>query len=161
MQQLAIFDDLPEPANDDFADAAQDYRFERCLAKSAEFLAAYDISRRGLECMLAGEGMRYDLLVDAGGAIKRVQVKSNRRAVLRAARSKGRSYTFGKDSNPLNGYGDAIDLFALVALDVGCVLYVPAAQIVAPHIHLNATKFTPEMSDLSWSEATRGWEGSK
>lgn len=136
---------------------AADYRVERNLARAAEFLVAFDVSRRGWDCFTVGEGLRYDLIADVRG-VRRIQVKMNRRAVFKAPGSKTLSYTFGKNDNkPLSAYAGDVDLLALVAMDRQSILYVNPAQVKVAALHLSASTFTPEMSDLSWSEVCRAW----
>jgi hypothetical protein len=154
MQHL-LFDDFQE---DDPTDhPLQDYRVERNLARAAEFLVAYDISRRGWDCFTVGESLRYDLIADVCG-LRRIQVKMNRRAVYRTSGSISLSYTFGKNDNkPLSQYVESADLLALVAMDREIILYVLPAQVKVAALHLSASKFTPELSDLSWAEVIRVW----
>jgi hypothetical protein len=152
--QLPFFED---EAVEIVPEAAPDFRAERNLARAAEFFVAYEISRRGWDCFTVGESLRYDLIADIGG-LRRVQVKMNRRAILRGQTSVSLSYTFGKhDSKPLNEYSGDVDLLALVAMDRAVVLYVLPTMVKRKALHVAASTVTPETSDLSWAEAMRAW----
>lgn len=151
--QLPIFDEAEAvPLLDS---EAVDYRVERNIARAAEYLVAYDISRRGWDCFTVGEGLRYDLIADVRG-LRRIQVKMNRRASYRAIGSVSQSYTFG-NKHDLRDYAKDVDLFAFVAMDRSVVLYVTPDQIRRAQLHVSASGMTPEMSDLSWSQAVRTW----
>lgn len=152
--QFTIFDDAEAIALS--ADEAPDYRTERNLARAAEYLAAFDISRRGFDCFMAGEGLRYDLIADVGG-LRRVQVKMCRRATYRASGSVSLSYTFGGSDKHLSAYVGDIDLFAFVAMDRQTVLYMPPHQLKRQKLHVPASTVSPETSDLSWADMMRGW----
>lgn len=151
--QLKIFDE--DEAETLLPEVSPDYRVERNLARAAEYLVAFDISRRGLDCFLAGEGLRYDLIADVGG-LRRIQVKMNRRAVFRAPGSVFQSYTFGSKED-LRGYIDDIDLFAFVAMDRQTVIYSAPSTMRRQAFHIKASIMTPEACDVSWTDATRGW----
>jgi hypothetical protein len=154
--QLPIFDEADAIPLADEAPTG-DYRTERNLARAAEFLVAYDISRRGWDCFTVGESLRYDLIADVRG-LRRIQVKMNRRATYRAPGSKVLSYTFGKNDNkPLSAYAGDVDLLALVGMDRATVLYVLPSQVRVAALHLTAATMTPEMSDLSWASILRSW----
>ena len=137
----------------DAESSAADYRVERNLARAAEFFVAFDISRRGFDCFTVGEGLRYDLIADVGG-VRRIQIKSNRRATYKAPGSVSQSYTFGKE---LLTYVGDVDLFAFVAMDRLSVLYVLPVQVRRSELHISASMLTPEASDLSWAEVLRVW----
>lgn len=145
--QLAIFQDDPIPAVE-----ALDYRAERNLARAAEFLVAYDISRRGWDCYSVGESLRYDLIADIGG-LRRVQVKMNRRARTMAVHGQQAGYLFGKGSGDLRAYVGDVDLFAFVAMDRKLILYAAPATMVRAHFWISGSAMTASRCDLSW-EAT-------
>lgn len=152
--QLKIFDD--EEAEALQPEVSPDYRFERNLARAAEYLVAFDISRRGFDCFTVGENLRYDLIADVGG-LRRIQVKMNRKAVFRAPGSISQSYTFGGGESDLQLYTKDIDLFAFVAMDRQSVIYSVPASIKRQKFHIPASIMTPEACDISWTDATRGW----
>ena len=153
---LPLFDDA-DAVEVDAEDAGSSFRTERNLAHAAEHLVAYDICRRGFDCFIAGEGLRYDLIADVGG-LRRIQVKMNRRATVRTASQKLPAYYFGKhDRKPLNGYAADADLFAFVGMDRAAILYVSPSRICTPTVQISAGQFTPEGCDLSWCEALRMW----
>lgn len=152
--QHSFFDSIdvgPEEAEA----SVSDYRVERNLARAAEYFVAYDICRRGFDCFTVGEGLRYDLIADVGG-VRRIQVKSNRRAVHRGAGSISKSYTFGSKQDLREYVGDA-DLLAFVGMDCLTVLYAVPNQIRRANLHVGASMMTAEASDLSWAEVARTW----
>lgn len=149
------FDFLNEEADREADVAPIDYRIERNLARAAEYFVAYDISKRGYDCFTVGEGLRYDLIADVKG-VRRIQVKSNRRATFRGAGSISTSYTFGSKQD-LREYSGDIDLFAFVGMDRMVVLYVLPAQIRRQNLHISASLMTPEASDLSWAQSLSTW----
>ena len=134
-----------------------DYRFDRNLARAAEFLAAFDISRRGFDCFTVGEGLRYDLIADING-IRRIQVKMNHRAKFKAPGSVTMSYTFGNSDNLRDYVGD-IDLFAFVAMDCRLVLYGLPERMKSSALHIPSSRMTDGVCELSWVDATRNWIG--
>lgn len=148
-ENFLIEDDGPSEAE------TVDYRLERNLARAAEFFVAFDLSKRGHDVFTVGEGLRYDLIADVSG-VRRIQVKSSRRAVYRGATSNSTSYLFGGKSNLLS-YSNDIDLFAFVAMDRMVVLYAIPGQMRRAKLHLDASKMTPEASDLSWQQVLRFW----
>lgn len=155
LMQLLFFAELETAAPE--SEPTSDYRAERNIARAAEFLVAYDICRRGWDCFTAGEQLRYDLIADVRG-LRRIQVKMNRRAIYRGQSSQTLSYTFGKNDNkPLSEYAGDVDLLALVGMDRGVILYVLPSLVKVAALHLPASQFTPETSDLSWSETMRAW----
>lgn len=154
--QLRIFEDEIAAAE---GGAVSDYQSERSMARAAEYLVAYDISRRGFDCFTVGEGLQYDLIADLGG-LRRIQVKSNRRAVYRHPNSVSLSYTFGNGKGLLK-YTQGADLLAFVALDRMAVLYSLPSQIKREQLHIAASIMTPESSDLSWAEVMREWQPAK
>lgn len=151
--QLKIFDD--DEAEALLPEASPDYRIERNLARAAEYLVAFDISRRGFDCFPVGEGLRYDLIADIGG-LRRIQVKMNRRATFRAPGSISQSYTFG-NKHDLQSYLADADLMAFVAMDRHQVIYIAPSSIRRASLHIPASIMTPEAGDVSWVDATRGW----
>jgi hypothetical protein len=134
-----------------------DYRARRNLARAAEFLVAFDVSRRGYDCFTVGEGLRYDLIADVGG-LRRIRVKSTRRAEFCGVGSISASYAFGDEkTGALLDYLEDVDLFAFVAIDRRIALYVVPAQMRARSLHVTASKMTPDFSDLSWAQVMNAW----
>jgi hypothetical protein len=153
--QLSIFEDEP---TDEFTEApARDFRAERNLARAAEFFVAYDVSRRGFDCFTVGEGLRYDLIVDVGG-LRRVQVKSSRRASSRDYCGGRAGYQFGhhKVGSNLESYANQVDLFAFMAMDRLVVLYALPGSL-RNSLWVSPSAMTIERSDLSWLECLRAW----
>jgi hypothetical protein len=150
--QLAIFQDEAREAE---ATVPIDHRAERNFARAAEFLVAYDISRRGWDCYPVGEGLRYDLIADIGG-LRRVQVKMNRRARCMKAEPQAQhrpGYLFGKGEGDLRDYSKDVDLFAFVAMDRRLILYISSFTITRAHLWVTGSFMTVERCDLSWTQA--------
>jgi hypothetical protein len=153
MQQLF---DFIEPDVEEVDGAGIDYRVERNLERAAEFLVAYDISRRGYDCFTVGEGLRYDLIADVNG-VRRIQVKSNRRARQMGNPNQAPGYNFGKGKGDLRDYVGHCDLIAFVAMDRLTILYAVPERTMRAHLWVPGSRMTPEFSDLSWAEVMRSW----
>lgn len=101
-----------------------------CVGLGAEYLVAADLSFAGHRCFLAGAGLPYDLVVEVGSHLIKVQVKATRsiRSYV-SSKGKGKSsrirerYVFGRSTSSTTGYLGKADVFAFVAVDVRKVLY--------------------------------------
>lgn len=100
------------------------------IGKAAEHLVVADLILAGYRAYLTDQGLPYDVILDDGGMFYRVQVKATRalRSVpQRAVHTPG--YFFhvkraGKGGR--RSYAEAdFDLFALVALDIRAIAYMP------------------------------------
>lgn len=102
--------------------------------RAGEYIAAADILASGYDCILADQGMPYDLIVDVDGRLLRVQVKTTRKPESATGRNvNSMLYRFwvgrcGKNGKSRYTEND-IDLFALVALDTKEVGYITAAKM--------------------------------
>lgn len=110
---------------------------------AAEHLVCADLLLAGYNSFLADQNCAYDVAVDVGGQLVRIQVKSTRKQrsipqrathipaylfhVRRAGKSGKRFYT-----------NDAFDMLALVALDIRRIAYAPPSQLKQT-IHIRPT----------------------
>ncbi len=124
-----------------------DLRLGNCLSdlhtdRAGEHLVAADILMRGYDCFLAAQGMPYDMIVDVGGQLLKVQVNTTSNVRKRPQReSHIPTYLFwinrcGKGGKSTYTSTD-VDLFALVALDEKIVGYLttddmPTTYFVRP-----------------------------
>lgn len=108
------------------------------IGKAAEHLVCADLLLSGYQAFLSDQGLPYDLLVDVGGRLIRVQVKATQSA--RNANMKGRAanmvYVFnvrtrGSRYNPKreNLSEKHCDLVALVATDIRTVAYMHLSEV--------------------------------
>lgn len=106
------------------------------VGTAAEHLVCADLLLAGYRAFRADQHCPYDVAVETGGRLVRVQVKSTRqtrRIPQRAEHQPG--YVFyvrraGKRGQRLYG-SEEFDLLALVALDVRRIAYLPASDTVA------------------------------
>lgn len=99
------------------------------LGKAGEFITCADLTLKGFDVSLAGETLPYDLLLDTGRRILKVQVKTTEtHRTTNQWRGVSGAYVFGvkrKGSDGKKRYGDnEVDIFALVALDIMQVAYI-------------------------------------
>lgn len=99
------------------------------LGKAGEFLVGSHLLLKGFNVSQAGETLPYDLLLDTGEKILKVQVKTtDTYKVTNQWRGVSGAYVFGvkrKGYNSKKRYEDnEVDIFALVALDVMQVGYI-------------------------------------
>jgi predicted AAA+ superfamily ATPase len=106
--------------------------------KAAEHLVLADLLLQGYLAFLADQGSAYDVVLDHGHRLYRIQVKSTRqqrRCRVRgvACKPSGNAcYVFALRSGrralkPIDRA--TIDLFAFVALDTRTIAYVPAKEV--------------------------------
>lgn len=101
--------------------------------KAAEHLVVADLLLNGFQAYLSDQGLPYDVVLDVGGRLLKVQVKSTlkQRAVPQRALERP-GYLFNHKRAGKGGVrqyiGNEFDLFAFVALDVRCIAYLPFAN---------------------------------
>jgi len=99
------------------------------IGKAGEYLVCADLILKGLIAFPSEQGLPYDVLIDTGEKILRVQVKTTERPRDIPQRSKSSlAYIFsikraGKDGKTRYSE-DEIDIFALVCLDTRKVGYI-------------------------------------
>ena len=106
------------------------------LGKAAEHIVCADLMLAGYRAFLSDQGLPYDVVIDHGGRLVRVQVKSTMRP--KNANAAGRSpnwvYQFharrrGKESRGERLSEKHCDLIAFVALDIRIVAYLPVRDV--------------------------------
>lgn len=127
---------------------------------TGEYLVAADLCKRGYFAFLSAAGMRYDLVVDVGGTLLRVQVKSCLQQTMQPGHRTptylfniSRGYRDGAPRKQLAA-GEA-DLYALVAIDTGEVAYLPAAKAIGKKsIKIRANT----AADSGWTKRSNKFE---
>ena len=99
------------------------------IGKAAEHLVCYDILLKGYNAFLSDQGLPYDIIVDLGSRILRVQVKGTRRP-----------------KNPMPGHRlsdgyffhirNEFDMYALVALDIHAIAYFAKDALILQTVSL-------------------------
>lgn len=99
---------------------------------AGEHLVVADLLLAGYRAIMAEQHCPYDIVVDVGDRLARIQVKSARKASAETRRSGGRYTPAYKWSTRRSGkrglrqYSiDGFDILALVALDIRRVAYLP------------------------------------
>jgi len=103
------------------------------VGKAGEHFVCYDLITKGFNAFLADQGLPYDIIVEVGGALKKMQVKTCSKAT-KYDKSPSVRYRFFL----LSGKGgrrrvekDMVDYFAFVALDIKVVAYFPKEDLIA------------------------------
>ena len=105
------------------------------LGKAAEHLVCADLTLRGYRAFLSDQGLPYDVLIELGGSILRIQVKGTAfcRNINAAGRPPRLAYSFSVRRNGKNGRtrlsNTDCDLVALVALDIRQIAYMRIAGV--------------------------------
>lgn len=101
------------------------------IGQAGVYFVLYDLTLQGYDAFLAAEGMPYDVVVDVGGKLRRIQVKTTIRLI--SPNKSQNIYRFGtrkaKGARRRTDVND-IDYFACVALDVVKIGYVPIKQMI-------------------------------
>lgn len=107
------------------------------LGRAGEYLAMADLLLKGEKCFMTDQGINYDLVVERTGKLLRCQVKTTTKPMLNDQRYAPiyhyhikRAGKSGKREYSINEF----DLFALVALDLKAVFYLPFDDRVASSI---------------------------
>lgn len=153
--QLSIFSDIDVRDSEEVEPSS----FLTSEPQGAEFLVAADICLRGYSCMMAGPGLRYDIVADIGG-LRRIQVKMTRAARVKTKNNKYsyQRYWFDQARNGgLLDYKGDIDLFAFVALDIRSILYVPITDLSVGHVSFVRSDFALERIEMSWRTIITRW----
>lgn len=101
------------------------------IGKAGEYLVCFDLVLKGYVAFLSEQGLPYDVLLDNGDKLIRIQVKtcSGPRVVPQRV-SDSTAYIFNikrHGKNNIQRYGnDEVDIFALVCLDTKTVGYIKA-----------------------------------
>lgn len=102
--------------------------------KAGEYLVCADLILQGFVAYPSEQGLPYDVVIDDGGRLLKIQVKTTRKPLTVPQRaSKTEAYLFHVMRSGKGGkerYTDMqVDLFALVALDVQRIAYVAKAAV--------------------------------
>lgn len=117
-------------------EAANDNVSERALeiGKAGEHLVCADLILQGYRAFLSDQGLPYDVIVDHGGKLYRIQVKSSLapRNVNASGRNERVAYNWNVRRRGKNGSAaltnSDCDVVALVALDARVVAYLPISE---------------------------------
>lgn len=109
------------------------------IGKAAEHLVCADLLLAGYNAFLSDQGLPYDIVIDHGGRLIRVQVKSTggKRETLSKARTaisgSRLGYVFQVSRRGRGGRSrlteSHCEIIALVALDLRMVAYLPVARV--------------------------------
>lgn len=110
-----------------------EFKSDLHAGRAGEHLAVFDIFSKGFDCFPAAQGMPYDLVLDDGGNLLKVQVKTTRKPSKMANRQNMQGYCFnvrkcGKHGRKMYAKED-VDIFALVALDSMEVGYISVGKM--------------------------------
>lgn len=127
------------------------------LGKAAEHLVCADLILSGHRAYLSDQGLPYDVVVDFGGKLLRVQVKSTTKPknVNASGRAERVAYSFHVRRRGNGGRkrlsDEECDVVALVALDIKAVAYFAQAEM-AQTVQLMAPgyEFTGRYSRKMW-----------
>jgi hypothetical protein len=126
------------------------------IGRIGEFIAAAAVEQLGMDAILVS-GKKYDLLVTKEDRIYRVQVKATSRPNVSNRQTSKPLYEFrtayGRLGKQTYSKGQ-VDIFALVALDIRKVVFLPASDIKKI-----TTRIPPFWFDADDSEA-RSWDTS-
>lgn len=111
------------------------------LGKAAEHLVVADLILSGYRAYLTEQGLPYDVVIDRGGSLYRVQVKASRcakRMPQRATVTLGYLYNVRRagKAGRRQYADDEFDIVALVAMDIRIVAYLPFKGPVLQTIYL-------------------------
>ena len=128
------------------------------IGKAAEHIACADLIMQGHNAFLSDAGLPYDMIVDIGDKLYRVQVKGTRQPLVRTDRPSNEvSYRFGTRRGRAYGRidADAVDVFAFVALDIRKVAYVRTDEMLSPDGRVvGIMEFADEASHRRWGTRT-------
>lgn len=121
---------------------------ERQVGKAGEYLVCYDLTMQGLDVFLASRNHAYDIVADTGSRLLRVQVRTCsavrdfgcQRYIYRFSTRTARHGTRKADPT-------VFDLYALVALDVQKIAYLPPSEVLT---RKGEVKQTIDMRSKVW-----------
>jgi hypothetical protein len=99
---------------------------DHAIGAIGEHMVIIDLLRQGYSAVLAPAGARYDVLVDVGSRVLRIQVKSV--AKIKTHQKKYKSYLFRSRNDYKLG---EFDLVALVATDISTVAYMLPQKFIS------------------------------
>ena len=104
------------------------------LGKAGEYLVCFDLIKRGYTAYPSEQGLPYDLILDVGDALYKVQVKATREPYKVPQRKNiTKKYLFhvnrcGKKAKKEYTHND-VDIFALVGIDKMIIGYLPSDKV--------------------------------
>lgn len=111
------------------------------IGKAAEYLVCADLILSGHVAYPTDQGLPYDIILDTGGRLYRVQVRSTMKPKNVCAKSRAPRFAYcwnvrgrGKDRRAALT-DECCDLIALVALDTRHIAYVPLRRVTKT-VHL-------------------------
>ena len=100
------------------------------IGKAGEHLVCADLILRGFSAMLADQGSPFDLVVEAGGTLLRVQVKTTQKSVQ--FKQSGNVYRFSLRHGRQNRQKAlTADVYAFVILETHQIGYVAAIDVTS------------------------------
>ena len=101
---------------------------------AAEYLVCADLLLKGYNAVLSNQHEPYDIVVDIDDRFLRIQVKSmpNERdhSTKRGYHFDIRGKVAGSKNKRIKSTGDKVDYYALVALDIQKIAYIPKADLL-------------------------------
>lgn len=99
------------------------------IGKAGEYMVCADLIMKGFVAYPSEQGLPYDVVLDKGGKLYKVQVKTCLKPrIIPQRKAETYSYIFDLSRRGVSNRGvysdDDVDLFALVALDVKMVGYI-------------------------------------
>lgn len=131
------------------------------LGKAAEHVACADVMLQGFNAFLSDAGLPYDMLVDVGDGILRVQVKGslapyeNRRRDGRISRG----YRFGLRRGRAHDEridAKSVDVVACVALDTRRVAYLHISELIKNGRVVGLVEVVDDTEERRWGSFTFG-----
>lgn len=105
------------------------------IGKAGEHLVCADLILNGYSCVLTGQGLKYDILLEANYKLYKIQVKTTRgERIPYTSDSKTPVYIFSigrngkKNCNSFYEEND-VDIFALVSLEEKYIAYIPYTKV--------------------------------
>lgn len=128
------------------------------IGKAAEHIACADLILQGFNAFMSDAGLPYDILVDTGVKVFRVQVKGTLKPFFHPTRTdKPKTYRFGLrvGRHYRRVTVGSIDTFAFVALDTRRVAYLCAEDLITKEgIMSGIVEFSDETDVKRWGTRT-------
>lgn len=103
------------------------------LGKAGEHLVCFDLIKSGYNAYLTEQGLPYDIILDDGVNLFKIQVKTTREPVLYGKNTRTKKYLFNINrcvKREKKKYNDSdVDIFALVGIDKMVIGYLPKGKI--------------------------------
>ncbi len=140
------------------------------VATAAEHLVCADLMLAGHDAFLCSGGCPYDLVVNAGAALIRLQVKATRKPSHDNSRWLSYAWSLYRHGpkrsgrKPVGYTSTEIDMFAFVALDIRRVAYLSLAEVTCKTFRMappdrSKHRTARTFDDLTFKRALRVWAG--